>query len=144
MYPTSRVLIENSQVENRPLDVSIEYGLGSEEQLLSISSLPPPLRGWIRDPRSFFLGEPDIVGYQASGPRAPLRGLPTGPPLTSSQSFYAPHRRDINFNPNEAGVGRTDHQIGPLEVAVTTGSTTSVVSTVSYHLISFSSDTVSR
>ena len=33
VYPTSRVLIENSQVENRPLDVSMEYGLGSEEQL---------------------------------------------------------------------------------------------------------------
>ena len=32
VYPTSRVLIENSQVENRPLDVSMEFGLGSEEQ----------------------------------------------------------------------------------------------------------------
>ena len=40
MYPTSRVLIENSKVENR--HVSMEYGLGSEEQLLSISSPPPP------------------------------------------------------------------------------------------------------
>ena len=32
VYPTSRVLFENSQVENRPLDVSLEFGLGSEEQ----------------------------------------------------------------------------------------------------------------
>ena len=46
------------------------------------------------------------------------------------------------FNPSEAGIGRIDHQIVPLEVAVTTGSTTIVVSTVSYHLISLSSDRV--
>ena len=46
------------------------------------------------------------------------------------------------FNSYGTGVGRTDNQIGPLEVSVTTGSTTSIVTTVSYHLTSLSSDTV--
>ena len=95
-------------------------------------------------------------GYQALGPRGipahtghfppTYRGLSSGPPFTSSHGFCAPpppHLGDINSNPYRTGVGRTDHQIGPLEVSVTTGSTTSVVSTVSYHLTSLSSDTVS-
>ena len=69
--------------------------------------------------------------------------LSSGPPFTSPQGFYArPHLGNINSNPYRTGVGRTDHQIGPLEVSVTTGSTTSVVSTVSYHLTSLSSNPV--
>ena len=99
---------------------------------------PPPFRGWNRDPKSFSSGEPGIGGY----PPPPPRGLPLGPPLTASQGFSAPPWRDITFNPNGTGVGRTDYQIGPLEVAVTTGTTTTMVSTVSYHLTSLSSNTI--
>ena len=36
----SRVLIENSQVENHPLDVSMEDGLGSEELVLRVFFFP--------------------------------------------------------------------------------------------------------
>ena len=46
VYPTEvEVNIENSQVAERPLDVSMEEDLGSEEQVLSINSLPPPPLG---------------------------------------------------------------------------------------------------
>ena len=117
---------------------------GSEEIVRS-STNSPPFRGWNGDPRSLPSREPGIGGYQALGPRAPPppppRGLPFGPPLTASQGFSAPPWRDSSINPIGTGVGRTDRQIGPLEVAVTTGTTTTVVSTVLYHLTSLSSDT---
>ena len=46
VYPTEvEVLIENSQVENRSLDVSMEEDLGSEEHVLSTNPLSPPLSG---------------------------------------------------------------------------------------------------
>ena len=48
----------------------------------------------------------------------------------------------INYNPYETGVWRSDHHIGLQHVMVTTGTTTTVVSTVSYHLASPSSDTI--
>ena len=48
VYPTDvEVIIENSQVVDRPMDVSMEEE-GSEEQVLSTNSLPPlPLGDWI-------------------------------------------------------------------------------------------------
>ena len=101
---------------------------GSEEIVRS-STNSPPFRGWNGDPRSLPSREPGIGGYQALGPRAPPpppRGLPFGPPLTASQGFSAPPWRDSSINPIGTGVGRTDRQIGPLEVAVTTGTTTTV------------------
>ena len=68
----------------------MEYGLGSEEQLLSISSLPPPppLRGWIRDPRSFFLGGAWycwIPGIRSKSP--PLGGSHQDLPLPLPRDF---------------------------------------------------------
>ena len=159
VYPTEvEVIIENSQVADRPLDVSMEEE-GREEQVLSTNFPPPPFRGWNRDPRYLSSEEPGIGGYQVwekcrcgcrsfPPPPPPYRGLSSGPSLTSSLGFHAPHWGGgggvggINYNPHGTGVGRTDHQMGPLEVSVTTGSTTSVVPTVSYHLKSLSSDTV--
>ena len=62
VYPTEvEVIIENSQVAERPLDVSMEEDLGSEEQVLSTNSTPPPLRGRNRDPRSLSLGVPAFM-----------------------------------------------------------------------------------
>ena len=140
VYPTEVEVRFENQVEDRLLDDSMEQDGGSEEVVHS-STLSPPFRGWNRDPRSHPSREPGIGGYQALGPGAPHGGLPFGPPLTSPQGFSAPPWRDSSFNPMGTGVRRTDHQIGPLEVAVTTGTTTTVVSTVSYHLTSLSSDT---
>ena len=52
-----------------------------------------------------------------------------------------PIKGAINSNPYEAGVGRTDHQIGPLWVAVTTGTATNRCVNRLDHLSSLSSDT---
>ena len=107
------------------------------------SSSPPPPFGVVLETLGFSSGEPGIVGCQTLGPRAPpLRGSHQDLPLPLPRVVMPLIRGTCIFNPNEAGIGRTDHQIGPLEVAVTTGSTTTVVSTVSYHLISLSSDGV--
>ena len=145
-----------------PLDIFMEDE-GSEDQVLITRSLsPPPLfRGWNRDPRYFSSGEPGIGGCQTPGLRVTdtrsesnaggCRSSPPPPPLIggSRQDRLSPLLRvlcpdygGINDNPIIIGVGRTDHHIGPLEVAVTTGATTTMVSTVSYHLMSFLSDTV--
>ena len=93
MYPTEvEVRFEDCQVENRPLEDSMEQDEGSEENILpSTNSPPPPPFGvGIETLGSFPSREPGIGGYQALGPRAPPRGLPFGPPLTASQGFSAP------------------------------------------------------
>ena len=77
-------------------------------------------------------------------PPPPLGGSHQDLPLPLPRVDMPLIRGTCIFNPSEAGIGRIDHQIVPLEVAVTTGSTTIVVSTVSYHLISLSSDRVIR
>ena len=57
--------------------------------------------------------------------------------MRDSRLDFLFHRGGITSNPNGIGVGWTD-----LQVAVTTSTTTTIVSSVSYHLTSLSSDTI--
>ena len=90
---------------------------------------------------SFSSGEPGIVGYQTSGPRAPpppLGGSHQDLPLPLPRVDMPLIRGTCIFNPSEAGIGRIDHQIVPLEVAVTTSTTTNRCADRLDHLTPFS------
>ena len=82
------------------------------------------------------------------GTKIPQTSLPLGAPSCLESmpvSGILPMRSYMPVTPVVLPAGTPaclGSQIGPLEVAVTIGTTTTIVSTVSYHLTSLSSDTV--